>query len=106
MMDIQRLKPQIDHICKQLPIRCLGVFGAVLRKDFDTESDIDVLVVFSDDSTHLFDSYFELKERLEEVFGREVDLVIDKPFRNPIFRDAVKNHLPGLIKEIQRLLSE
>jgi uncharacterized protein len=90
MMDIQRLKPQIDHICGQLSVRRLGVFGSVLRKDFGPASDVDVLVVFNEDSTDLFDKYFELKERLEEVLGREVGLIVDKPFRNPVFRDAVE----------------
>lgn len=89
-MDIQRLKPQIDRICRQLRVRRLGVFGSVLRKDFGPASDVDVLVVFDEDNKDLFGKYFELKERLEEVFGREVDLVVDRPFRNPVFRDAVE----------------
>jgi predicted nucleotidyltransferase len=73
-----------------LPVKRLGVFGSVLREDFGPSSDIDVLVVFDTDSrANLFDKYFELKERLEEVFGREVDLIVDRPFRNPIFKDSV-----------------
>jgi hypothetical protein len=73
-----------------LPVKRLGVFGSVLRKDFGSSSDIDVLVVFDTDSgANLFDKYFELKERLEQVFGREVDLIVDRPFRNPVFRDSV-----------------
>jgi hypothetical protein len=73
-----------------LPVKRLGVFGSVLRKDFGPSSDIDMLVVFDTDSrANLFDKYFELKECLEEVFGREVDLVVDRPFRNPLFKDSV-----------------
>ncbi len=91
MIDLTRLKPQINRICRDLPVKRLGVFGSVLRKDFGPSSDIDVLVVFDTDSkANLFDKYFELKERLEEVFGREVDLIVDKPFRNPIFRNSVE----------------
>jgi len=90
MINVTELKPQIDRICRDLPVKRLGVFGSVLRKDFGSSSDIDVLVVFDTDSgANLFDKYFELKERLEQVFGREVDLIVDRPFRNPVFRDSV-----------------
>ncbi len=90
MINLSELKPQIDRICRDLPVKRLGVFGSVLRKDFGPSSDIDMLVVFDTDSrANLFDKYFELKERLEEVFGREVDLVVDRPFRNPVFKDSV-----------------
>jgi len=90
MINLTKLKPQINRICRDLPVKRLGVFGSVLREDFGPSSDIDVLVVFDTDSrANLFDKYFELKERLEEVFGREVDLIVDRPFRNPIFKDSV-----------------
>jgi hypothetical protein len=90
MINLTELKLQIDRICRDLPVKRLGVFGSVLRKDFGPSSDIDMLVVFDTDSrANLFDKYFELKERLEEVFGREVDLVVDRPFRNPVFKDSV-----------------
>ncbi len=91
MINLTKLKPQIYRICRDLPVKRLGVFGSVLRKDFSPSSDIDVLVVFDTDSrANLFDKYFELKERLEEVFGREVDLIVDRPFRNPVFKDSVE----------------
>ena len=90
MIDLAKLKPQIDCICKDLPVKRLGIFGSALRKDFGPSSDIDVIVVFEADSgMNLFDKYFDLKERLENVFGREVDLIVDRPFRNPVFRDSV-----------------
>lgn len=90
-MDISRLKPQVDAICRELPVRRLDVFGSVLTKDFRPDSDVDVLVVFDENSeADLFDKYFELKERLQRVFGREVDLVVYRPFKNPVFRESVE----------------
>jgi len=90
-MDISRLKPEIELICRALPIKRLGLFGSILTEEFGPGSDVDVLVVFdSDETLDLFDKYFALKERLEYLFGRPVDLVIDKPFRNPIFRERVE----------------
>jgi uncharacterized protein len=91
MIDIAGLKPEIERICRGLPIRRLGVFGSAVTEAFGPASDVDVLVVFDEDNkADLFDKYFELKERLEEVFGREVDLVVEKPFRNPVFRKSVE----------------
>lgn len=68
------------------------MFGSVLNKNFSPDSDIDVLVVFDESrDMDLFNAYFDLKEKLEEIFKRTVDLVIDRKFRNPYFRESVEN---------------
>jgi uncharacterized protein len=91
MIDLKALKPQIDCVCRELPVKRLGVFGSALSGNFGPSSDVDVLVVFDSERVNdLFAEYFELKERLEKVFGREVDLVVDRPFRNPFFKDSVE----------------
>ena len=74
-----------------MPVKRFGIFGSALTKKFGPGSDVDVLVVFdTSENVGLFDAYFDLKERLEDAFGRKVDLTVDKPFKNPIFRDAVE----------------
>ena len=91
MLDLIKLKPEIERVCRLLPVKRLGFFGSALTRSFAPDSDIDVLVVFdSDEDIDLFDKYFELKERLESIFEREVDLVVDKPFKNPVFRESVE----------------
>jgi len=91
MINISKLKPEIERICRALPIKRLGLFGSALTQDFSPDSDVDVLVVFdSDEKIDLFDKYFELKEQLTKIFKRNIDLVIDKPFRNPVFRESVE----------------
>jgi len=73
-----------------LPVKRLGLFGSVLSQNFSRSSDIDVLVIFdTSENIDLFNKYFELKEQLEEVFERDIDLVVDKKFKNPIFRESV-----------------
>lgn len=90
MINLNELKPEIENVCRALPVKRLGLFGSVITKDLTPESDVDVLVVFdSDEKIDLFDKYFELKEKLTRIFNREIDLVVDKPFRNPIFREPV-----------------
>ncbi len=91
MINFTELKPEIERICRTLPVKRLGIFGSALTEKFRPGSDVDVLVIFdTDGNVDLFDAYFELKERLEDVFGRGVDLTVDKPFKNPIFRDTVE----------------
>ena len=91
MVDFSTLRPEIESVCWRLPVKRLGLFGSVLTPEFNSSSDVDVLVVFdSDQSIDFFDKYFELKEQLAKIFGRKVDLIIDKPFKNPIFGAAVE----------------
>lgn len=91
MTNLNEIKSEIKNVCRTLPVKRLGLFGSILTNDLTPESDVDVLVVFdSDDKIDLFDKYFELKEELAKIFKREVDLVVDKPFRNPIFRESVE----------------
>lgn len=56
-----------------LGIRSLAIFGSVARDEAGPESDVDVLVEFVDAPT--FAGYMDLKFRLEDLFGRRVDLV-------------------------------
>jgi len=91
MISLSKLKPEIERVCRTMPVRRLGIFGSAVTKDFGPASDVDVLVVFETaHNVDLFATYFELKERLEEIFERQVDLTVDKPFKNPIFRNSVE----------------
>ncbi len=91
MIDLTELKPRIEEVCRELPVKRLGLFGSAMTRRFSPDSDVDVLVAFDlDRDIDLFDKYFELKEELEKIFGREVDVVVDRPFRNPVFRDRVE----------------
>lgn len=91
MIDIERIKPEIERLCQRLPVKRLGLFGSALSKNFSQGSDVDVLVIFdSGENIDLFDKYFELKERLEEIFEREIDLVVDKKFKNPVLRETIE----------------
>ncbi len=85
-------KVSLEDFCKKHKIRELSLFGSALRDDFNDKSDIDLLYVFSDDSScGLFD-VVRIKDELEELFGRRVDLVskdaIEKS-RNIIRRESI-----------------
>jgi uncharacterized protein len=79
----------LESLARRWKIRELAVFGSVLREDFSEESDIDLLVSFAPDARlGLFD-LVELKEELENLFGRKVDLVEKKGLVNPFRRKAI-----------------
>jgi len=91
MIDIEKFKPDIEKVCRKLPVKRLGLFGSALRGDFSDKSDIDVLVLFdTDEKIDLFDKYFELKENLEEIFRRNVDLLVDRNFKNPVLKESIE----------------
>lgn len=77
--------------------RRLGLFGSQARGDASADSDLDFLVEF-EPGAKSFDSYMGLKEFLEDLFGRKVDLVVAeglKPrLRDGILRETV--YAPGL----------
>ncbi|MDK3157899.1 nucleotidyltransferase domain-containing protein [Kamptonema cortianum] len=90
MVDLEKYGPAVTRLCVEKPIRRLGLFGSALTNRFREDSDIDILVAF-DESQEIdyFDEYFDLKDRLENIFQRKVDLVVEKKFRNPYFQRAV-----------------
>jgi len=91
MINTLEFKSEIERICRTLPVKRLGLFGSAITGDFTSDSDIDVLVVFDpDENVDLFEKYFDLKEQLAKIFNRNVDLVVDKSFRNPVFRESVE----------------
>lgn len=88
MIDLAPYKSDLEKICKEMCLRRLDLVGSATRDDFADESDIDVLVTFEGDE-NLFDRYFSLKERLEAVFKRKVDVIEERAIRNPFFRKAI-----------------
>jgi predicted nucleotidyltransferase len=70
-------------------VKELALFGSATRDDFSPDSDIDVLATF-EGKTQLFSRYFDLKEGLEQIFGRRVDVVMPEAISNSIFRGHIE----------------
>ena len=83
--------PAIADACRRFGVQSLDVFGSAADGTFDpARSDIDFLVTFSpEDQSNLFNRYFELKESLEKLFHRKVDLVSTAGLSNPYFIASV-----------------
>jgi len=78
---------RIAQFCRKHRIRRLSLFGSVLRDDFRSDSDVDVLVEF--EPAHVPGlAFFDMETELSEILGRKVDL--NTPgFLSPYFRDQV-----------------
>lgn len=80
----------IESLCPKYAVRRLLLFGSAGTNRFDeATSDIDSLVEFDDAPVSRFDAYFGLKEDLEALFGRPVDLVTAAALENPYFAESV-----------------
>ena len=96
--DIQRHRALVAALCRRHGARRLDLFGSATRDYFDSQhSDLDFLVEFEDlEPTQYAQAYFALKEGLEQLFGRPVDLVTENDLGNPYFCQRVQSELQNL----------
>ncbi|MDP8238955.1 MAG: nucleotidyltransferase domain-containing protein [Candidatus Hatepunaea meridiana] len=85
-------KTKLQIICRKWKIKELAVFGSVLRGDFKSESDVDVTVTFSEDAHWGLWDFYNLRDELQVLFDREVDLVEPDGIINPIRRRNILNN--------------
>ena len=64
----------IAAFCERWQVTELALFGSVLRDDFRPDSDIDVLIAFSDGARHTLFDMVHMEEELKALFRRDVDL--------------------------------
>jgi len=85
-------RAEVAELCYRLHVRRLDAFGSAVRGGFDpSSSDLDFLVEFEPMAPAAYaDAYFELKEGLETLFGRAVDLVTRSAVVNPYFRESIQ----------------
>jgi uncharacterized protein len=79
----------IQSFCERHQLAELSLFGSVLRDDFSDASDIDVLFELLEGQTMTLEKFLEMKDQLEEQFGREIDLVERKLVTNPFRRKHI-----------------
>ncbi|MDL1944956.1 nucleotidyltransferase [Chloroflexi bacterium CFX2] len=88
-LNIPRRK--LAAFCRKYNIQKLAFFGSVLREDFKSSSDVDVLVEFKKGCTPGL-AFYAMPDELKKILGRNVDLLTYKGVkssRNPIRRKAI-----------------
>lgn len=82
---------KLVSLLKPHGVRKIGIFGSFARGDFNEESDIDVLVDFSERKSLL--EIVHLENEVSENLGRKVELLTEKaisPYLRERIRDEVK----------------
>ncbi|SCY14079.1 hypothetical protein SAMN05192588_1347 [Nonlabens sp. Hel1_33_55] len=77
----------IRTLCKEHSVSTFSVFGSATREDFDADSDIDFSVDFNEKDPFIYtDLYFNLKEKLENLLQRQIDLIEERAIKNSYFQ--------------------
>ncbi len=94
---------KIRQFCHERGIIRLEIFGSALRDDFRPDSDVDLLCTLPADSECTLLGWADMQLKLQEIFGRPVDLVSrwaiersQNPYRrNSILATAVPIYVQG-----------
>ena len=71
----------------------LFIFGSILNRKFNKQSDVDFIVDFKKISVNNYaDNYFNLKYALEEKLARHIDLLEMKSLNNPYFLKSIEKY--------------
>lgn len=93
----ERLKSIQEELRAHFDVRSLALFGSGARGTLDEASDIDLLVDFAGPAR--FHTYFDLKFFLEELLGREVDLVTTAMLK-PRLRARIEGELRQAVRRL------
>ena len=83
------LQKECQELMDHYNISTLSVFGSVARDDARQDSDVDILVEFSQ-PIGLF-QFIELQQRLEALLGSKVDLGTQRSLKSPIREQALRD---------------
>ncbi|MBQ9073738.1 MAG: nucleotidyltransferase domain-containing protein [Muribaculaceae bacterium] len=88
------IENNIQHIfalCQKYKVSKLFVFGSILTDRFNHDSDIDFLVDFKNNEIDdRFLNFFDFKYALQDLLGRDVDLVEGEVVSNPYFKQELE----------------
>ena len=77
---------EIKKLCEQHKVDKLYAFGSVLTDRFSKDSDVDLVVNFTDMPVEVYaDNYFDFKFSLEDMLNRRIDLLEGQAIKNPYF---------------------
>ena len=81
----------IAELCRRFHVNRLEVFGSAARgSDFDpARSDVDLLVTYLPGHQPGIAAHQDLRDALEDLLGRPVDLVMEAAVENPFIRAGI-----------------
>jgi len=92
-------KNMIEDFCRRRRIRKLSLFGSILRDDFSSESDVDVLVEFLPGTIVGYFELADMETELSSLLGHRVDLrtpaELSRYFREAVLETAEAQYVSG-----------
>ena len=80
---LKKLRDRSPYLKENFGVLQIGLFGSFERENEQDSSDIDLLVNFEKGHKDFF-NYMRLKEYLEDILEREVDLVSEPALKDRI----------------------
>ena len=81
---------ELKEICEGHLVDKLYIFGSAVSGKLKEESDIDFLVRFKEfDLANYFENFLDLKNSLEILFNRKVDLLEEQAMKNPVLIQSI-----------------
>ena len=82
---------KLQEICRKNSVTEFYIFGSSLTNEFSDQSDLDFAYVLKEDLSPIEygDAFFSLKEDLEDLFDRNIDLVSYRVVKNPVFKQEL-----------------
>lgn len=90
--NIELPKEHIANFCRRWKITELALFGSMLRSDFDSTSDLDILVTFAPEAEWGLFEHVLMEQELMELLGRKVDLLTKRAVEqsnNTVLRNEI-----------------
>lgn len=90
---VRHAQPELRALCREYRVKRLELYGSAARGEDDpTTSDYDFLVEFLPlQAGEYADCYFGLREGLENVLGRRVDLSMLTAIKNAYFLEQIES---------------
>ena len=76
-------RKKVAEFCRHWGVVEFSLFGSILREDFRPDSDVDVLVTFSQEAQISLFDLVQMKIDLEKIFHRPVDIIEKDALENP-----------------------
>ncbi len=83
---------KLQKFCKNEGIAYMAIFGSMAKGNARSDSDVDILISFVNDDTIGLLHFIAVKQRLEDLLGKRVDLVSRKAL-SPLIREDVLGQL-------------
>lgn len=81
---------KLKTICKSHLVTKMYMFGSAASSTMKKNSDVDILVNFAEmDLYNYFDNLLSLKEKLELIFKKPVDLLEEQAVNNPFLKRSI-----------------